>query len=200
MGFDPVTAGLIMGGIGAASSFSQSMQQKGQQKAQASALERQAQLQRIEGEREAEKIDRQKIQLTRQFNELQAHNAVSLGMGNVDASSGSAEAVAQGNINRYASDVGENAYERAMSIWATNEKVKQTQAQADYMNKTADSYGDTLLGSLIAGGSGFLSGYGMAGGKLFGGSEKTTLWDKTKNGVLTEMRHPSGKKWAMIKG
>lgn len=199
MGFDPITVGLAMGGMAAANSIGSSMQQKQQQKANASALERQAQLQRIEGERQAEQIDRQKIQLTRQFNELQSKNVVSLGMGNVDAGSGSANAVAEGNINRYASDLAENSYERAMSIWATNEKVKQTQAQADYMSQSSSNMAGTLLGGLISGASGFLSGYGMAGGKLFGDAEKTTLWDKTKNGALMELRHPSNK-WAKIRG
>lgn len=206
--------GLALGGVSAATSFlgqaAQASQQRNQMNAQAAAQEaqaaeyrRQSEMARQRGDVEAANIERRKSGLRRQFNELQAANRARLGAGNVDMSSGSALAISEGNINRFAMDLGENAYEKAMKEWESNESVKSLKYQADtadaqasYLWQSATAMRPNLLTSLLSGASGFVSGYSLAGGRFFSdtaaSAAKTGIWDKaTASGLY--MRHPSGK-------
>lgn len=192
MGMDPLTLGLTLGGVSAAGSLlsgiGQSQQQianaKSQQ-AQAQALRDSARQQADASQVELENIDRQRAQMRRSYEHIKGSNAVSLGAGNVDLSSGSALDVAEGNLNQYASDIGENAYTRALREWESKTRLAQTNWEADNlesnaraMKRQANNIVPTLLQTGLSGINGFLSGYSW-GGKLnpFGKSE-TRYWDR----------------------
>lgn len=135
--------------------------------AQANATRRQADLQARQGELEAQEIERQKSKLRREFEAAQGRNRSLLAAGNVDMSSGSAADVSEGNIDRFAAEVGENAYSAALKRWETEEQRKQGYYQADlynaqatYLNRSSGSLGLSLLKGAIAGGAQFA---GMAG-------------------------------------
>lgn len=204
--------GIISGALAAMSSFGSTLTQGNNQRIQAAMLQSQAQANRrnadmaLERSRaEAHEQDRQKIRLRREFNNIMADNRVSLAAGNVDMASGSAMDVAQGNINNFAADMGDNAYARAVRLWEGKEQHKNLNWQADaqdrnasYLRSTAANLGTSLLSAGLSGAGGFASGYTMAGGSLsslFGFEKSANLWDKTTpQGLL--MRHPSGK-WAL---
>lgn len=196
MGMSAVTLGVAMGGLSAASSLLGGISQSGQMRMQAKAAEanaaslrEQAKAQAQAGESEAQAIDMRKTQLRRQFDKMQGENRVQLGVGNVDLSSGSAEKVALGNIDMFAADIGENAYQRAVRRWESANQVKNTnwqadnqEAQANYYRSASNNWGSTLLNSAISGATGFMSGYSWGGGKLgdlFGKSaESGKFWDR----------------------
>ena len=138
MGASLTMMSLVAGGLSAVSSFVGAEQQRRQQKAQASALasqadmtRRQADIAKQKGRVEAENIDRQKSALRRDFEAMQGHNRSLLAAGNVDMGSGSALDVSLGNIDRFAGDMGENAYQRALKDWETSETVNALHYQAD---------------------------------------------------------------------
>lgn len=175
-----MTTGLLLGGLSAATSLvgglARSQQQRAQaeaQKTQAAEYRRQAELAGQRGEIEAQNIERRKIKLRREFNEIQSRNRSLLAAGNVDMASGSALDLSLGNIDRFAADLGDNAYEKALKQWESREnsrildwQARQAEAQASYLNRTAGNLGTSLLDAGIAGASGFLSGYTFGGGKL----------------------------------
>lgn len=172
---------LTMGGLSAISGLSQTQQQNSQAKyqqaqmeANAAAARNQAQITAEKGRIEAENLDRERSALRREYADVQAGNVANLGALGVDMSSGSAAASLEGNVNRFAADVGANRYQKAVSRWETNENVKAQLANAQNYENAASWYGSTVknLGQslLTAGISGLASGisaYGMAGG--FGG-------------------------------
>lgn len=215
----PLIAGLVMAGLSGFSALASAETKRNQQRNQAAAMEqraeqvrRQAALEQERGRLEAEKIDRQKRDIRRKFNEVQGHNRSMLAAGNVDMASGSALDVSLGNIDRFAADMGENAYERALKIWEGNEAKKNLNYQADamdanasYMKRTAGTIGTSLLTAGMSGAMGFASGYSMFGGDFSSWFKDDSLpsqmagtkyaWDhETPVGLL--MRHPSGKKIA----
>lgn len=183
--------GIISGALAALSGFGSSMAQGNSQRMQAANLKAQAQANRRNADMELERSraaayeqDRQKTRLRREFNNIMSDNRVSLAAGNVDMASGSAMDVAQGNINNFAADMGDNAYARAMRLWEGREQHKNLNWQADvqdahasYLDRTAATVGSSLLTAGLAGAGGFASGYTMAGGSLgslfgFGEAEK----------------------------
>lgn len=213
MGAAPLTLGLAAGGLSALSSFMGAEKSRNDQRARAAALQeqaaqmrRQAKLQEQQGRIEAENIDRQKMKLRRDFENLQGRNRSLLGAGNVDMTSGSALDIQLGNIDRFAEDYGENAYQKALKEWETREQVKMSNYQADvydaqgsYLKNTAGSIGTSLLTGLIGGTVAGLSAYQGAGGTFTGAKSARTLWDDpTSQGLL--MRHPAGnaKPWAYV--
>lgn len=172
--------------------------------AQAEATRKQAQRAAMQGKSEAERIDAQKSQLRRQFNEAQGRNRASLGAGNVDMASGSAMDVAEGNINRLGEEMAENAYNVALKRWETTEQTNALKHQADvydaqgsYLKRTAGNLGTSLLTGLFQGGMtygmGLLSGAGHSGEPEMADSTWEGVWDKKLPGGLLKMRHPSGK-------
>lgn len=177
-----VALGLGMAALSGISTFAGEQQNSARQRAQASALHAQADIARQQGELaeqkgriEAQTIDRRKSDIRRRFNEQQGHNRSLLAAGNVDMTSGSALDVSTGNINRFAEDMGENAWQKALSQWETAQQAKSARYQADvydaqgsYLKRTAGNLGTSLLSAAISGGSGFLSGYAMGGGSLSG--------------------------------
>lgn len=180
---------LTAGGLTAANTFAASRQQAAQQKAQGKALQAQADVARQQAEMTAEKgrieaeaFDRQKSELRREYEAVQGRNRSLLAAGNVDMSSGSAQDVSLGNIDRFAADVGENAYQKALKGWETAQEVKNLNyqaasldAQGGYLKKSAGNLGSSLLTAGLSGITSGLGMYGMAGGRLsslFGNSTK----------------------------
>ena len=172
--------GLTMGALSAAGSLASSQAQAAQQKAQANALRsqadatrRQAALAAEQGRIEAENFDRQKGALRREYEDMEGRNRSLLAAGNVDMSSGSALSASLGNIERFAADVGENAYQKALKEWETAQEVRNLTYQADmydaqgsFLKKSAGNLGSSLLSAGLSGLSSGLGMYGMAGGKL----------------------------------
>lgn len=186
-----MTLGIISGALAAGSTFLSSQAANQRQAAQASYMESQARVARSQGESElargraeAEAIDRRKSRIHGQFNETQGRNRAMLGAGNVDMTSGSAARVAEGNINAFAADLGENQYQKLMKLWEAmeNRKVAAYQAdvmssQASWLQRTNGNIGTSILSSALAGASGFASGYTLGGGslaKLFGIGDSAT--------------------------
>ena len=190
---------LTVGGLTAAGSLANAQTQAAQQRAQADALQaqssaarQQAAIQRQKGEIEAQNYDRQRSQLRRQFEETQGRNRSLLAAGNVDMSSGSAQDVSLGNIERFAADVGENAYQKALKEWETAQEVKNLSyqaaaldAQGSYLKKSAGNLGTSLLTAGLSGLTSGLGTYTMAGGRLsniFGGTGGGSglVWNTTR--------------------
>lgn len=177
--------------LATASSVISSEQQRLQQNAQGEAMEAQATIQRQQaqlaqqrGDIEARNIERQKRQLRRDFEQAQGHNRSLLGAGNVDMTSGSALDVSLGNIDRFATEMGENAYSAALKKWETAEQVKAMNYQADvydaqgsYLQSSSGSFGTSLLKGVITGATSFASMYGssaLAGGAGSSGAQQIT--------------------------
>lgn len=219
MGF-ATALGVGMGALSALSSVAGSLASGSQKRIQAEAMEtnarnmrNQAKMEQNIGQEQAKAIDRRKTKIRRQYEDMTGQNRVQLGAGNVEGTSGSAMQVAEGNISRLAEDIGENAYQKAIKEWETEQQYKANMAQAEgleseasYLEQSANNVLPTVLGGLMSGASGFMTGYGFGGG-TFGNGEKTsweTNWDKgmtdSNGNKFLEMRHPSGwKKTAKIK-
>lgn len=183
-----MTVGLLMGGASAAQSLianqqqaqaqaSQAKAQKAAYEAQAKNMERQALAEEAKGRVEAEEIDRRKSQMRREFENTQGKNRSLLGAGNVDMASGSALDVSEGNINMFAQDLSDNAYQKALKEWETKNNADALKTQAANARSTGDWYGEqaaksssgflpSLLTAAISGAGGFASGYKIAGGTL----------------------------------
>ncbi len=171
------TLGLVMGGLSAASSLAGSVAQSRQQKAQAAAMSAQADMTRQQAAIEAQKgrigaenTERQKSVLRRDFEELQGRNRSLLAAGNVDMTSGSALDVSLGNIRRFAQDMGENAYQKALKEWETAQNVRSLRYRADshdarssYLKRSAGNLGTSLLSATLSGMSAGLAGHAGAG-------------------------------------
>ncbi len=177
-----MTLALAAGGLSALSAAANVSSQNRQAKyqaelagAQADAARNQAKVTAEQGRIEAENLDREKSALTRQYADLQAANAAAFGALGVDMSSGSALDIMEGNASRYAQNVGENRYQKAVSEWATRQNVnsaltgaKNYDSQASYYRSTVQGLGSTLLTAGLSGLTSGLGAYAMAGG--FGGA------------------------------
>lgn len=172
--------GIISAALSAFSSFSSAQSQAASQRNQAAVLEAQARVSRQNAaaqeaakNAEASAQEREKTRLRRQFNEIQGSNAARLGAGNVDMTSGSAADAAEGNINNFAADMGDNAYAVALKKWEAlesrrmgEERANIQEANASFLKKTSGNVFTSLLMGGIGGAQGFAQGYSMAGGKL----------------------------------
>ena len=168
---------IAMGAMSAISSFGQSMSAQSQARSQAAGMEQQADLMRKQaefatqkGEIEARAIERQKREIRRKFEAIQGKNRAMLGASNVDMTSGSPLDISIGNINRFAEDMGENAYEAALKRWEADTQRKNLEYQAAMYDARADSLSQSqgnlltsLLGAGMAGASSFFSGGMMTG-------------------------------------
>lgn len=164
---------LFSGLAGAEKARSGQLAQAAQARSQAGLIRAQAAADKESGEREAYELDKRKRELRREFKETMGGNRSRLGAGNVDMASGSALDVAEGNIARFAADMGDNAYAKALKLWETDTRERAAkyqaaarEADADYLSQTAGNIGASILTGLIGGAGGFASGYSMAGGSL----------------------------------
>lgn len=195
MGMDPISLGLAMGGASMASSLLSGVSGASQQRADAQAkqaqarqMREQARLAKQQGHVEMEAIDKQRSQLRNEYETMAGQNNVALGSGNVDLSSGSAMRVAEGNAQAFASDTGESAYQKALrraevnnNVASMNGQANMLDAQASYQKRTASNLAPTLIGSLLNGAGGFMTGYSF-GGKLGASAAKAAgqgkFWDR----------------------
>ena len=198
--------GLTMGALSAAGSLASSGAQAAQQKAQAGALRSQAALTAEKGRIEAENFDRQKSALRREYEDIQGRNRSLLAAGNVDMSSGSALSTSLGNVERFAADVGENAYQKALSLWSSEQQAKALDwqahvydAQGSYLKKSAGNLGTSLLTAGLSGLTSGLGTYTMAGGSLsslFGGTGGSGLaWNTTRRFGSVTNKMPNIQGW-----
>lgn len=198
--------GLGLGGLTAATSLAQAEKSRNDQlarasqaKAQAAMIRAQAASDKRAGELEAYEIDKQKTRIRREYQEIMSRNRAQLGAGNVDMSSGSALDVASGNIDNFASDMGDNAYRRALKLWETEARDQTARYQADvqdasatYLQRTAGSIGTSILTGLVSGAGGFASGYSLAGGSF------KNLFSFGHGGI--EELAPGSANWAGVSG
>lgn len=199
---------ITMGGLSALSSVANTAQQNRQARynqsmmeAQAAAARNQAKITAERGRIEEENLDRERNALTREYADLQAGNVASFGSLGVDMSSGSAMDILTGNAARYASDVGTNRYQKALSQWETRENVKANLTNARNYDAAASWYGNSVkgLGStlLTAGLSGLTSGigaYATAGGFGSGGFFDNLFSDPVEE-ALDFARKTQGTVW-----
>lgn len=184
LGLGLLGAGLGMAGsvAGSLSENQQKLAQSERLDAQAKALRQNARANRLASQAEAESIGERKSKLRREYEAMQGRNAVRLGAGNVDLASGSAMDVAAGNADIFAQDVAENSYQKMLRIWegenqsvALENQARQANAQSDYLSDSASYVAPTLLKAGLAGAGGFLQGYSLAGGNLFGKGAEQAL-------------------------
>ncbi len=97
-------------------------------------------------------------ELKREYRSAAGTNRSLLAAGNVDITSGSALDLLEGNYNRFADDMGELEYEKAIVGWEGSREAQLQEfeadkelAQASYLEQTAGSLGTSLLASGISG-------------------------------------------------
>lgn len=158
----PLIMGIVQAGLGllqsVGGSISQQRQQAKQLRTQAAFLRNKQKYDQAQARVDADNIGRNRSRLTEAFRETQGANRVKLGAGNVDMASGSALDVSLGNINRYAQDVADNSYSRAVRLWEASENDRNLQwqidaanAQSSYLKKSAKEMEGTLLDLALPG-------------------------------------------------
>ena len=92
-------------------------------------------------------------------------------LNNVDISSGSPLSMLEGNLNRFADDMGEFEYKKDLTTWETKRSSDVMEWEADNMNtnasfldRTAGSLGKSLLMSGLQGTASGLGASSMIGG------------------------------------
>ena len=190
---------IAMAAMSAVSSFTGSMSQQAQARAQASNLEAQADMARKQGEivaqkgeSEARAIERQKREIRRKFEAIQGKNRANLGAGFVDMTSGSPLEISLGNIDRFAEDMGENAYEAALKRWEAETAQKNYEYQASMYDAQSDNVSQSA-GNLMTS----LLGAGMAGfGSYMMGGMQTGIFTEAPNaGVNTVAGTINSRNW-----
>jgi hypothetical protein len=140
-------------------------------RANALAKEQQAEIIRRKGELDRRAIDREKMAAKAKYRR-QAGMNISM-LNNVDISSGSPLAMLEGNLNRFADDMGELEYKKDLTKWeaerAYDVKLWDVlSSQSSFLKQTAGSTGQSLL---IAGLTGTASG--LSAHSMIGGTKKT---------------------------
>jgi len=138
-------------------------------RANALAKEQQAEIVRAKGELQRRAVDREKIDAKRKYRAQAGMNIAMLN--NVDFSSGSPLAMMEGNLNRFADDMGEFEYKKDLVSWETGRAsdVKEWEAdvmgsQASFLDRTAGSLGKSLLMSGLQGTASYFGAKSMIGG------------------------------------
>lgn len=175
-----MTFGLASAGLAMMQGISSAEARRLDARKQASFMEAQAANTRARGEAEqrraeieAASIERRKSQLRREYQQTASHGRSVLGAGNVALDSGSALDAQIGDINNFAADIGENAYEKALRRWegqnaninAQNE-ANNTLAQASWLKNSAGTIGSSLLTGALTAIPAFAQSYNLAGGKF----------------------------------
>lgn len=174
----PIAISLALAAASAVASYAQQSQAQAQQqeqmdyqkdvaRANAMALQQQADLERQKGAIEERKVDDELSQLHKQYEHQAGSNRAMLAGRGVELGSGSAEDFLTGQANTFAGDVETNRYNRAMVRWEAEEQARQKEfgasqynSQASYYNKTVGNTGLSLLTAGLTGASTGLSTYG----------------------------------------
>ena len=209
----PLAIPIAMAAIAAVSKFSESQQQQTQQKYQAEltrydgdvannnaiAMRQQADIDIQRGEMAQRGIDNERDKLRRGYEAEAGTNRSLLAAGNVDITSGSAADSLLGNAMLFSEDYAANRYNHAVAGWDAAEQARISQfkasqfdaqrdasySQASWLKKSAGGIGNSLLSAGIAGGSAFMSGYGMMGGNMFGSTPSAGSWSIAKNPITS---------------
>jgi hypothetical protein len=164
--------------ISAVSAFSQMEAQRKQQeyqakvaKANATAKQQQALLTRKKTEVAQRAVDEEKKDVKRNYESAAGTNRSLLAAGNLDLTSGSALDLLEGNFNRFADDMGELEYDKALKGWEGSREAQLQEFEADvdlskasFLSSAAGSTGDSLLAGGLAGGSSFASSFASSDG------------------------------------
>lgn len=157
--------------------------------ANAASLRNQRDAVRQEGRIAQENLDKRKEALHRRYNQVQSGDIAALGAGNVDMTSGSAADALRGNADRYAEDVGDNAYAKSLARWETqnhadalNYQADRYNAQASYLKKTSGNLLTSWLGADLAAAGNF-----FGSGPVSFGSGGSGADARTRNEVVQPM-------------
>lgn len=186
---NPIAAAVVVGVIKGVQSFSsaeaarrQKLYQAGVMRSNATAQRQQAEVKRKQTEIEQRRIDQQKIREKRAYREAAGTNTSLLAAGNVDLTSGSPLALLEGNASRFAGDMGEMDFNKALVGWAGNREADIMgwrgdvyDSQASYLKNTAGSTGGSLLSGGMSGAMAGFSTYFMAGGSMGGGAASSGI-------------------------
>ncbi len=130
------------------------------------AKRQQADIARRQTEAATRAKDQEKKKLKREYTKAAGTNKSLLAAANVDLTTGSALDLLEGNYNRFADDMGEIEYARALKGWEGEREADILEWEAEtgethssYLESTAGSTGTSLLGGAIAGGSSYASSY-----------------------------------------
>ena len=198
---DPLTIGVAMGGASALMAFSSAEQQRSSAAYQADVMKneatvaennakiarQQAGIELQKGEASQRAIDLQRNAMRREYEGKAGTNRSLLAGGNVDITTGSAAESLLGEAQVFSEDLWVNRYNQALAGWEGREasRLQEVQAiqfgnqasslrsQASWLKKSSGSLGSSLLTAGLSGATGFLGGYSMAGGSLFGAASST---------------------------
>ena len=139
-------------------------------KKNAMASDQEAALLRKQTEIARQAADRDKTKTKRAYISAAGTNMNLITGGNVDPSSGSALALLEGNLNRYADDMGELEYDKELATWTGNRQAQIKDWEADmgfnnasFLSRTAGSVGQSLLTGAAAGASSYYGAKSAAG-------------------------------------
>ena len=160
-------------------------------KQNALAKQQQAVLTRKQTEIAKEAADRDKLKTKRAYIEAAGTN-MSL-LTNVDPSSGSALGILEGNLNRYADDMGELEYEKDLDVWSGKRQAQLQDFgadvgfnQASFLSRTAGSLGESLITGAGAGAASYFASKALVGSSIATtGSKVTGKVSKVNQGFNT---------------
>ncbi len=178
---------IISAVVSAISTFSQMEAARKQKQYQAAvarnnaiAKRQQADITRRKTEVAMRAVDEDKKKAKRKYVEAAGTNVSLLAAGNVELVSGSALDLLEGNLNRFADDMGELEFKKELTGWEGRREAQiqewegdVEESNASFLQQTAGSVGDSLLGAGLAGVGSFSSSYLMAGGFGGGGGGST---------------------------
>jgi hypothetical protein len=134
------------------------------------AKQQQAELTRKKTEVAARAKGEDEKKLKREYTAAAGTNRSLLAAGNVDLTTGSALDLLEGNFNRFADDMGELEYEKALTNWEGRREAQLQNWEADvhssnasYLEKSAGSIGTSLLSAGFSGLSTYASGKLLSG-------------------------------------
>jgi hypothetical protein len=183
-----IFAALVMGALGAISAFQQAEAQRVQQQYEAEiarnnavAKQQQAEIVRQRTESERVAADEESHEVKRKYLDAAGTNMSLLASKNVDISTGSALDLLEGNLNAFADDMGEMAYQKELNTWAGKREAQVFDYEADVLNsnasfleRTAGSVGQSLLTAGLSGLGGGLSTFAGGGGFSAGSTSTIT--------------------------
>ena len=179
-----ILAAILMGVFAAMQTFQQAEAQRRQQKYQADvarnnalAKEQQAEIVAARTEAEREAADVEKNKLSHKYRASAGENMSILAASNLAVGTGSAMDLFEGNLNRYADDMGELEYAKELKSWAGRRESQVLDWEADslrenasFLDATAGSLGQSLLTAGLSGASTGMGTYAVAGGFKSGGA------------------------------
>jgi len=133
--------------------------------------QQQADLERRKTEIAQRGIDEEKKRVKREYSSAAGENRSILAAGNLDITSGSALDLLEGNYNRFADDMGEMEYQKALTGWEGERQAQLHEygassglSQASFLESTAGSVGQSVLTGGLSAGKELAGAYVATGG------------------------------------